>query len=167
MEVVSLDEASEARSAALAAEVGVDMLMGGTRPAVVEPIIAGTGIRYFPFPGTIVGHPSVLTGAIPEIVASALSLTTRPGVHGLDLLAYRYPGDVEALIAAVVGAVRAPVVVAGSIGSPERIRTVARLGAWGFTIGSAILDGSFGPGPSVREQVELTLEVAAGGEPGS
>jgi 4-hydroxythreonine-4-phosphate dehydrogenase len=72
--------------------------MGGTRPGVVLPLIAGTDIQYFPFPGTIVGHPSVLTGTIESIAASATELAALPGVHSLDLLAFRFAGDVPALI---------------------------------------------------------------------
>jgi transposase-like protein len=33
--------------------------MGGTHPHIVLPILAGTGIRYYPFPGEVVGHPRV------------------------------------------------------------------------------------------------------------
>lgn len=43
LEVVSLDAQSEEVSARAAAEPGVDVLMGGTRPEVVLPILAGTG----------------------------------------------------------------------------------------------------------------------------
>ncbi|MFX7949514.1 hypothetical protein ABTK52_19285, partial [Acinetobacter baumannii] len=60
LEVVSLDEESERRSAEVAIDLGVDILMGGTRPGVVLPVIAGQNIRYYPFPGQIVGHPSQL-----------------------------------------------------------------------------------------------------------
>jgi hypothetical protein len=75
LEVVSLDEASEATSATLAAELGVDHLLGGTRPEVVLPLLAGTGVAYWPFAGPVVGHPSRLEGSIEEIVASAQKLT--------------------------------------------------------------------------------------------
>jgi uncharacterized protein related to proFAR isomerase len=53
-----------------------------------------------------------------------------------------------------------PVVVAGSIDSAERIATVTRLGAWGFTIGGAIFERTLPAGPSVREQVDWTLACA-------
>ena len=51
IEVVSLDLDSEVESARVAVELGVDWLLGGTRPEAVLPIIAGTSIRYCPFPG--------------------------------------------------------------------------------------------------------------------
>lgn len=144
LEVVSLDAASEEASAGAAVELGVEVLMGGTRPEVVLPVLAGTAIRYRPFAGTIVGHPSVLEGTIESIVGSARDLVAREGVDGLDLLAYRFAGDVTRLMNAVVAAVApAPVVMAGSIDSADRIAAVARSGAAGFTVGTAALNGVF------------------------
>ena len=121
-EVVSLDRDSELASAAAAADFGVDWLLGGVRASEVAPIAASAGIRYAPFPGAIVGHPSALVGAIEEIEASARALCAVEGVAGLDLLAYRHAGDVPALIRAVVGAVDKPVIVAGSIDDADAHR---------------------------------------------
>ena len=143
LEVVSLDEASEVASARAAVELGVDALMGGTRPEAVLPIIHGSGIRYYPFPGQVTGHPSVLQGPIEAIVASARRMAALDGVHGLDLLAYRFQGDVPALINAVCDAVDKPVYVAGSIDRAERVSVVAHSKAAGFTVGTAALDGVF------------------------
>ena len=131
LEVVSLDRDSEIVSAMAAVEIGVDILLGGTRVDDVLPVIKGTGIQYFPFPGRISGHPSVLGGSIEEIVASAQAMATRDGVHGLDLLAYRSREDVPALMKAVCAAVSKPVYVAGSIDTPERIAVVRESGAAG------------------------------------
>ena len=72
------------------------------------PILAGSGLRYCPFPGTVIGHPSLLRGTVESIAADAARLTALDGVHGLDLLAYRFDGDVQALVAAVVAASRGP-----------------------------------------------------------
>ena len=144
LEVVSLDAETEAASAQAAVELGVDVLMGGTRPEIVAPILAGTPIRYYPFPGEIVGHPSVLAGTIDSIVASAEALLMQDAVHGLDLLAYRFDGDAPELIRRVCAAAGdRPVVVAGSIDRAERIEAVVRAGAAGFTVGTAALDGVF------------------------
>ena len=112
------------------------------------------------FPGRVVGHPSVLTGTIDEIAESARELTSRPGVDGLDLLAYRHDGDVPDLIEKVVAASSGSVVVAGSIDSAERVQTVSRLGAWGFTVGGAVFDRAFVPGGSLRLQVDEVLRRA-------
>ncbi|NKM95781.1 4-hydroxythreonine-4-phosphate dehydrogenase [Rhizobium leguminosarum] len=159
LEVVSLDEESEGRSAQAAVELGVDILMGGTRPHVVLPVIAGRNIRYYPFPGKIVGHPSKLEGTIETIVESARHLTAINGVSGLDLLAYRFGGDVEALMARVCGAAAKPVVVAGSIDSPERMAAVVRSGAAGFTIGTAAFNGAFSGSADLRLEIEAEINV--------
>lgn len=154
LEMVSLDAEAEANGARAAVELGVDVLMGGVRPQVVEPIIAGAPIRYFPFPGDIQGHPSRLVGDIETIAASAGELTARDGVHGLDLLAYRFAGDVPALMRAVCArAGGKPVIVAGSIDCEARIAAVAQAGAAGFTIGTAALDAVFAAPPGLSSQL--------------
>ncbi|WP_366514647.1 cupin domain-containing protein [Mesorhizobium sp.] len=162
LEVVSLDRDSEIVSARAATEIGVDVLLGGTRVDDVLPVIAGTDIQYCPFPGRIMGHPSVLEGSIAEIVDSARTLAARDGVHGLDLLAYRSREDVPALIKGVCAAVSKPVYVAGSIDTPERIGVVKDAGAAGFTIGTAALDGKYpAPEKDVASQLAaILLDVA-------
>jgi mannose-6-phosphate isomerase-like protein (cupin superfamily) len=156
LEVVSLDRESEIVSAKAAAQIGVDVLLGGTRVDDVLPIIKGTGIRYCPFPGRVTGHPSVLEGTIEEIVESARSIAARDGVHGLDLLAYRSAENVPELMQAVCAAVDKPVYIAGSIATPERIAVVQSAGAAGFTIGTAALDGKY---PASAEDVPSQLSA--------
>ena len=143
LEVVSLDEASERASAELALRIGVDRLMGGTRPWAVAPLVRGEPVSYFPFAGRIEGHPSRLAGPMSEIVASAAEIAAIPGVDGLDLLAYRSALDAPALIRAVCRAAAKPVIVAGSIDSPQRIAAVCDAGAHGFTVGTAAIEGAF------------------------
>ena len=163
LEVVSLDRESEIISAQAAVDIGVDILLGGTHVDDVLPVIEGSGLQYFPFPGRITGHPSVLEGSIGEIVECAKTLAARPGVHGLDLLAYRSNEDVPALIKAVCGAISKPVYVAGSIDHPARILTVKHAGAAGFTIGTAALDGKYpADGDDVVGQLSAIIrDVAA------
>ena len=164
LEVVSLDEESELKSARAAVELDVDCLLGGTRAEAVVPIVRSHPIRYFPFPGKIVGHPSVLAGSTEEITESARALTELEGVHGLDLLAYRFRGDVPALMNAVCKSVEKPVVVAGSIDSAERVEAVATAGASGFTVGTAALSGEFpaeGNGLTAQVQSILAITLAA------
>ncbi|WP_127115118.1 cupin domain-containing protein [Shimia sediminis] len=163
LEVVSLDKESEVASARAAVDIGVDILLGGTHVEAVLPILAGTGIQYFPFPGTIVGHPSVLAGSIDAVVESAIALAARDGVHGLDLLAYRSKENVTGLMAAVCAAVDKPVIMAGSIGSKERIENVRRSGAAGFTIGTAALDGDYpADSPELETQLRSIQRDVAG-----
>ena len=160
LEVVSLDAESELRSARAAIEFGVDYLLGGTRAEEVTRVIAGSGLRYFPFCGTVVDHPSRLCGTIDEIAESARRLTQIEHVDGVDLLAYRWSGDVEALTAAVVEAARGGVIAAGSIDSGERIAALTRAGVKGFTVGTAIFNGKFAMKNSgLRYQVETVLKL--------
>ncbi len=161
LEVVSISAEDELRSIRAAREIGVDVVMGGTHVDDALSLLAGSGLRYFPFPGRIVGHPSVLEGTTDEIASSAAALTAQAGVDGLDLLAYRHAGPVEPIIDAVVRASLGPVVIAGSIDSAERIEAVTALGAWGFTIGGAIFEHALPAEPTLRAQVEWTLETAA------
>lgn len=141
LEVVSVDGETSSIEAAL--DLGVDVVLGGTRVADGIKILDGTGIEYWPFPGRVEGHPSVLTGDAAEIVASAEEIAATPGVHGLDLLAYRFAGDAPALAAEVVKAVDIPVLAAGSVDRVERIDRLRKARVWGFTVGTAILDGTF------------------------
>jgi hypothetical protein len=162
LEIVSTVASAELSSVRTGIEIGADVIMGGTNPDAALPLLAGRAVRYFPFPGRVVDHPSILDGSIEEIAAIGAALTSRPGVAGLDLLAYRHrTADIPSLMRAVVSASSGPVVVAGSIDSLSQIETVANCGAWGFTIGGAVFDRSLVPGASLREQVEAALRTAS------
>ncbi|SMX37992.1 methylglyoxal synthase [Maliponia aquimaris] len=162
LEVVSLDADSEMASARAAVEIDVDCLLGGTRAKEVTEITRHHPVRYYPFPGRITGHPSVLEGPASDIVASARSLADFEHVHGLDLLAYRFDGDVPGLMAQVCAAVGKPVIMAGSIDSEARVTTCAEAGAAGFTVGTAALAGAF-PAESAgfAGQVRSILAITA------
>jgi len=161
LEVVSVSKEDELASIAAAAEIGVDWVLGGTHPRDGLAVLAGSKARYCPFPGTVVGHPSVLLGEIGEIAASARDITALDGVHGLDLLAYRHPtADVAALTRAVVDASAGPVIAAGSVASLEQIAVLDAAGAWGFTIGGAIFEGKLPGGPSVAGQIRQVLAAS-------
>ena len=161
LEVVSLNEEDEVRSAKVAVELNVDYLMGGTRVNVVSEIIKPTKIKYLPFPGKIVGHPSVLDGTIDEITKSAIDLSSNKYVYGLDLLSYRFKGNVEELIKSVVNKTKVPIVSAGSIDSEEKIKIVSALGVWAFTVGSAAFEKKFANGSSkIVDQIEDILKLS-------
>jgi len=159
IEVVSETEEATLASARAAAEIRPDHLIGGTLIEPVQEILAGTGVRFWPYVGQIVGHPCLLRGSIEDIVADTRRAATL-GVDGINLLAYRYDGDVEALVRAVVGATDLPVICAGSVHSVERIRTLDACGAWGFTIGTAALDGALVDGAPLSGQLQAALEAA-------
>lgn len=156
LEVVSTSREAELRSVEAAIEIGVDYLLGGRHAEDATRLLKGSAIRYFPFAGQTVGHPTKLIGSADEIVEDAMRLAALPGVHGLDLLAYRFAGDVEALTQRVVKAVSVPVIAAGSIDSAERVQAMRQAGVWAFTVGSAVFDGSF-LGEPVRQQIDNIL----------
>ena len=162
LEVVSMSKEDELKSIAAAADIGVDWILGGTHPAEGLAVLAGTKARYCPFPGRVVGHPSVLLGEIAEIAESARQITALDGVYGLDLLAYRHPSaDAAALTSAVVRASAGPVIAAGSVASLEQIAALDAAGAWGFTIGGGIFERRLPGGPSVGGQIRHVLAAAA------
>jgi 4-hydroxythreonine-4-phosphate dehydrogenase len=159
IEVVAETEEATLASARAAAEIRPDHLIGGTLIEPVQEILAGTGVRFWPYVGRIVGHPCLLRGEIEEIVADTERAAAR-GVDGINLLAYRYDGDVEALVRAVVAATDLPVICAGSVDSLERIRALERCGAWAFTIGTAALDGALVEGAPLSGQLRAALDAA-------
>ncbi|MDG2340222.1 MAG: methylglyoxal synthase [Paracoccaceae bacterium] len=162
LEVVSLDEQSELASARAAVNLDVDCLLGGTRAAKVTEITRRHPIRYYPFPGQIVDHPSVLEGPSEAIVASAKQLADLEYVHGLDLLAYRFKGDVPELMRQVCTAVEKPVIMAGSIDSKQRVDACASAGAAGFTVGTAAFDEVFpAKGSGFAEQIRTILDLTS------
>jgi hypothetical protein len=165
LEVVSTSPEDELRSLRAALEIGVDWVLGGTHADAGAEILAGTQVRYCPFPGVIEGHPSVLKGEIETIAADAARLTSSQAVHGVDLLAYRHErADPVALTRAVVEAVEGPVIAAGSVASFQQISDLEAAGAWGFTIGGAIFESKLPGGPTVPGQVAAVLHAAGGAE---
>jgi hypothetical protein len=161
LEVVSVDRVDEMASIDAAIAAGVDWILGGTFAAEATEKLAGKNIKFAPFPGRIVGHPSALEGTIEEIAAHAAELTNLRGVTGVDLLAYRHASvDPLELTAAVVKAVGGPVIAAGSVVSEAQITGLARAGAWGFTIGGAIFDGVLPGKKDVVSQVRTALAFA-------
>ena len=170
IEVVSETEEDTLASARAAAEIRPDHLIGGT---LIEPVLEilrgersgdeasgrGRRIKFWPYVGRIVGHPCLLRGTVDEIVADT-ERAAALGVDGINLLAYRYDGDVEALVRAVVAASDLPVICAGSVDSVERIRALEACGAWAFTIGTAALDGALVENAPLSGQLQAAVEAA-------
>src|SRR6476659_9649567 len=161
LEVVSTSKEEELSSLRSAVMAGVDWVLGGTHASDGAGILPD-GVKYCPFPGRVVDHPSVLLGSIDEIAADAERLTALDHVSGLDLLAYRHPtADILELIRKVTASSSGPVIVAGSIASIDRAIAVGEAGAWGYTIGSAIFDGLLPGAPSISDQVRRVVEQTA------
>lgn len=155
LEVVSLSEEEGLRGAKIAVDSGFDVLMGTVFFGSILEYLRDKPINYFPFPGHVHSHPSILDGSIEEIVGHAKFLESQ-GVQGMDLLSYRYVGNAPLLLGEVVKATNVPIVSAGSIDSYKRLAEIWKAGAWGFTIGSALFDKKFVENGSFLDN---TLEV--------
>ena len=147
MEVVSTSPEAAMQSARVAAEIGIDRLLGGTNVSETLGILKGSGIAYYPFPGKPVGHPTKL-GGTAELVEGQCRKFMEMGCAGVDLLAYRATeADPLALTRAARKGLgpKGGLICAGSVDSPQRIADLKSAGCDAFTIGSAAFDGSFSP----------------------
>lgn len=163
MEVVSTSQTECLRSAQAAVEIGVDRLLGGTDVGEVLRILDGTGIEYYPFPGSPAGHPTRLGGS-PEQIAEHCRKFMDMGCAGVDLLAYRatQADPLELIRAARKALGGGRLLVAGSVDSAQRIRALAEAGTDAFTIGSAVFDGSFSPNKgAVTSQLRDIIEACS------
>ena len=151
LEVVSYSEREGLDGAKIAAECHCDFLMGTKFFDSINDFCREHGIRYMPFVGKITGRPSILEGTAEEMIDEARYCLNR-GVYGLDLLGYRYTGDATALNKSFVAGVKAPVCIAGSVNSFERLAELKEIAPQMFTIGGAFFEGKFGG--SFAEQVD-------------
>lgn len=142
LEVVNTSQDLIHNSIKIAANIGVDRVMGGQDIAFALTQLPGK--NYFPFVGRPFGHPTKL-GGMPETIITDCQRIRENGCAGADLLAYR---AVEAEPLSLVHAARQALgnsllIVAGNICTPEQIRALSSAGVDAFTVGSAIFDGSF------------------------
>ncbi len=162
LEVVSTSPEECLRSARAAVQVGVDCLMGGTEVEETLAILRGSGIRYHPFPGIPIGHPTRL-GGTPQRIAADCRRFQALGCAGVDLLAYRATeADPIALVRAARRATQGYLIAAGSVDSPQRIRALREEGCDAFTVGSAVFQAAFAPRKGgVVAQLEQILACLA------
>ena len=143
LEVVEYDEESGLQGAKIAKECGCDILMGTVFFDSINQFCKENNMKYMPFVGQITNRPSILEGSIEDMIAEAKEYLAK-GVYGFDLLGYRYTGDPVKLNNAFVQAIEAPVCLAGSVDSYERLDEVREANPWAFTVGSAFFDEKFG-----------------------
>lgn len=142
LEVVAYTEAECMHGAEMAVECGCDILMGTMFFDSINSFSIKHGLKYMPFVGKISGRPSVLSGTIEDMIAEAKQLLDK-GVYGIDLLGYRFTGDALRLNQQLIAALDAPVCLAGSINSYDRLDEVKAAAPWAFTIGSAFFENKF------------------------
>ena len=148
------------RGAKLAVELGYDYLMGTVYHQSVFEYLATQEIKFLPFCGQVSGSPSILEGSFDEIITDAKGLLDR-GVDGIDLLAFRHQ-DGAGLAEAYCKAIDKPVVIAGSINSPERLEFINRINPWAFTMGSALFTENFVKDGGFRKNLEEVLRIMDG-----
>jgi len=160
MEVVSTSREACLASARVAREIGIDRLLGGTEVDDVLAILAGSAVRYLPFPGRPFDHPTRLGGSAAQVEADCRRFEAL-GCAGVDLLAYRATeADPLDLVRAARRGLSGTLLVAGSVHGAEQIRALAAAGADAFTIGSAAFDGSFSPRMgSLRSQLRAVVDA--------
>ena len=157
MEIVRPTEKENEESVKMAIRLGVDHIIGGTFVEQTLKLIKGTGIKYWPYVGKVVGHPCLLRGTIEEITEDAKRVEAL-GVDGVNILSYRYDGDVEGLIKSVKNAIKIPIIATGWVNTLERIRKMTELGVWGLTVGgTSILAKKLVPGGSLSDQLVAAL----------
>ena len=142
LEVVAYTEKECIEGAKMAVECGCDMLMGTIYFDSVNKICKENGLEYMPFVGEVTERPSVLGGTIDGMIAEAKSYLEK-GVSGIDLLGYRFTGDTVELNKRFVQEIDAPVCIAGSINSYQRLDEILDADPWSFTIGSAFFENKF------------------------
>ena len=151
LEVVEYTEQAGLAGARTALECGCDILMGTRFFDSINAFCQANGLKYMPFVGGLSGRPTVLSGNIADMVAEARAYEQK-GVHGIDLLGYRYTGDAVRLNEELVENIGIPVCIAGSVNSYRRLDEIKAAAPWAFTIGSAFFDGAFGG--SFAEQID-------------
>lgn len=163
LEVVTYTEEESLKDVQLAIDCDFDYLTGTTfYPSIVEKL-KDTNIKYYPFGGNVGGIPVELKGTIDEIVKDCKD-SLAGGANGVVLTPYRYvDGDPYELTKAVANAIgKERLMVAGSIGTRERIDAMEELGLSGYTMGSALFDSVFVEDGSFRDNLEFVLKYKEG-----
>src|SRR5262249_48688849 len=88
MEVVSTSPEACLRSARVARDIRVGRPLGGTQADGGLACLAGSAVRYLPFPGRPFDHPTKLAGTAAQVEADCRRFQAM-GCAGVDLLAYR------------------------------------------------------------------------------
>lgn len=143
LEVVDYSEKEGLAGAKTAAECGCDILMGTKYFDSINDFCKKNNLKYMPFVGKVTERPSILEGTVKEIIDEANELLEK-GVYGFDLLGYRFTGNAAQLNKEFVSRVNAPVCIAGSVNSYERLDELKDAKPWAFTIGGAFFENKFG-----------------------
>ena len=155
LEVVAYSEKECMDGAKKAVECNCDFLLGTTFSDSINEFCRLNHIKYMPFVGIITGRPSVLEGTVEDMIQETETYIAK-GVYGIDLLGYRYTGDATRLNREFVANVNAPVCIAGSVNSYERLTELKSIAPWAFTIGGAFFENQFDG--TFQEQIDKVCE---------
>jgi len=144
LEVIAYDEQNGLNGAKMAVECGVDILMGTVFYDSINNYCRDNNLKYMPFVGQVSERPSILEGDIDDMIQEA-NIYISKGAYGIDLLGYRYiSGNPIELNKKIVEKINAPVCIAGSINSYQRLDEIKEANPWSFTIGGAFFENKFG-----------------------
>ena len=144
LEVIAYDEQNGLKGAKMALECGVDILMGTVFYDSINNLCKENNLKYMPFVGQVSERPSILEGDIDDMIQEA-NIYISKGAYGIDLLGYRYiSGNPIELNKKIVEKINAPVCIAGSINSYQRLDEIKEANPWSFTIGGAFFENKFG-----------------------
>ncbi|MGY5060716.1 nitronate monooxygenase [Streptomyces sp. 900105755] len=142
LELADMSDRGQSKGLQLAVDLGVDSVVATWRAETAAALNREDAPAYWPFVGTLTGSPLELLSGPAELAAIAKELDDTPGVRGAVLMPYRqHRHQPSALLRDVTAATGLPVLVAGGVAGAEQIEDVMRAGAWGFTMGSALLHG--------------------------
>jgi uncharacterized protein related to proFAR isomerase len=157
MEMMGDEEADFVNSSKLAVECGIDVVIGGKYYDSVKEILDKSNVSYYPFIGTLVGTPRVLSGSVQDIIDEANAIAEKH-VSGVTIAVYRYNGDKAELLKSMVEQISCNIVVAGSVNTKERVQELANNGIYGITIGSSFFNKDFVPNGDFKDNVNKCVE---------
>ncbi|MFI5735137.1 hypothetical protein ACIA49_33810 [Kribbella sp. NPDC051587] len=161
LEVTAEHLDDERRMFDLGVDLGVDQIVGGSELLASE-VGDDAPVAYWPFVGEMRGIPLRLASGPAELVDSVRRLSAVPAVAGLMAMPYRQERHrPEDLLRSITSASDLPVLVAGGISQPGHVRSLEQHGAWGFTVGGAVLAGRIAGQGHVRSKVEAMLRMAS------
>ena len=145
-------------SAKIAIECEFDYFIGPIYSDSLGKILKNSGVKFFPTCGKRKGTPRMLYGTIEETINDAKRIINL-GVDGICLSVYRYmDGKPEELAEKFVKSINVPIIMSGTLNNYERLDVIKRMNPWGFTIGTAFFDDSFGGYLSVYEKTKRVID---------
>jgi hypothetical protein len=159
LEIADMSDRGQEEGMRLALTLGVDKVVGRWSERSADLLGAAAGSpEYWPFLGCLDSNPLMLRSSPDELAAMAAELSSTEGVHGVVLMPYRQQTyDPSVLLERTSLAAAVPLLVAGGVSGRAQIECIAQTGAWGFTIGSAVLSARQDDPVSVNRRIGEVL----------